>query len=66
MFKFIRGLPSSVPRPLLYTTKVIWFTLVILTILYLAKRDSLKFAYWGGDPNPKPIINILDNKNIFP
>jgi hypothetical protein len=58
MFKAIHKLKSSVPNSFIYIFKVAWFTLLIMTIFYFAKRDGANFGYWEGDQNPK------SNKNV--
>jgi hypothetical protein len=65
MFKAIDNLKSSLPKPLIYTCKVVWFTLLILAIFYFAKRDGSNFGYWDGDRNPKANKNITVDNKIF-
>lgn len=60
MAKSNRLFRSTVSRPLIYTCKIIWFTWLILAILYLARYDSLKFVYWDQHGHRK--INV-DNIN---
>jgi hypothetical protein len=37
---------NKVPESILLFTKIIWFSLLILAILYHTQLDSAEFVYW--------------------
>lgn len=42
------------PLIFIYILKMIWFTVLVLGILYLSQYESQKFIYWDRHEQQKP------------
>jgi hypothetical protein len=50
---------------LIYTVKVIWFVILILSILSSSRQSILNFAYWDGGSSYKSNVTIIKKNDIF-